>query len=70
MSLSEDLADEVRRIFKQTWSTRKGIKVPESKDLRLGNDAVELDGTVLYADLDASTNLVDGYQPAFGSQNI
>ena len=68
MSLGGELADEVRRIFKQKWSTRKGIKVPESEDLRLGNDAVELDGTVLYADLDASTNLVDGYEPAFAAE--
>ena len=68
MSLGEELADEVQKIFKQTWSTRKGIKVPESEGLRLGNDAVGLDGTVLYADLDASTNLVDGYQPAFAAK--
>ena len=68
MSLGDDLAKEVREVFKTTWSTRKGTKVPESEDLRLGNDAVELDGTVLYADLDASTNLVDSYKPAFAAE--
>ena len=68
MSLNQELASEVAEIFNQTWSTRKGIKVPESEGLRLGNDAVKLDGTVLYADLDASTNLVDGYQPTFAAK--
>ena len=53
MSLGEDLTKEVRKIFKDAWTTRDGQKVPESEDLRLGNDAVKLDGTVLYADLDA-----------------
>lgn len=68
MSLGDDLAKEVREVFKTTWSTRKGTKVPESEDLGLGNDAVELDGTVLYADLDASTNLVDSYAPTFAAE--
>ena len=68
MSLGEDLADEVQEIFELQWSIRKGTKVPESEDLRLGNDAVELDGTVLYADLDDSTNLVDCYKPTFAAE--
>ena len=68
MSLVEDYSNEVEKIFKQQWSVREGKKVPESEDLALGNDAVKLDGTVLYADLDDSTNLVDGYQPAFAAK--
>ena len=68
MSLGEDLTKEVRKIFKDTWTTRDGQKVPESEDLQLGNDAVKLDGTVLYADLDASTNLVDNYKPEFAAE--
>ena len=68
MSLGEDLTKEVRKIFKDAWTTRDGQKVPESEDLRLGNDAVKLDGTVLYADLDASTNLVDSYKPEFAAE--
>lgn len=67
MSLGEEFANEVWKIFKQVWSTREGKKVPESGDLALGNDAVMLDGTVLYADLDDSTNLVDGYNPTFAA---
>ena len=68
MSLVEDYSSEVEEIFKQQWSVREGKKVPESEDLALGNDAVKLDGTVLYADLDDSTNLVDGYKPAFAAE--
>jgi len=68
MSLGEELADEVQKIFKQAWSSRQGTKVPESEDLRLGNDTVELEGTVLYADLDDSTILVDYYEPAFAAE--
>lgn len=68
MSLSDDLSKEVREVFQKQWSIRKGQKVPESEDLRLDNDAVTLEGTVLYADLDASTNLVDSYKPAFAAE--
>ena len=52
MSLSEDFTKVVEEIFNQTWKTRKGQKVPDPEDLQLGNDAVQLNGTVLYADLD------------------
>ena len=68
MSLVEDYTEAVEKIFKDTWTTRDGQKVPESEDLALGNDAVKLDGTVLYADLDESTNLVDSYKPEFAAE--
>src|SRR5690606_37353617 len=63
-----DLASEVAVIFSNSWTTREGQKVPESEDLKLGNDAVTLQGTVLYADLDGSTNLVDEYKPQFAAE--
>ena len=68
MSSSKDFTKSVRKIFRETWTPRKGRKVPEPKDLGLGNNAVELDGTVLYADLDDSTNLVDSYPPKFAAK--
>ena len=68
MSLGEDLKSEIKTILNQEWSEREGQKVPESEDLRLDNDAVKLEGTVLYADLDASTNLVDEYKPFFAAE--
>lgn len=68
MSLGVDLIQEVKSILSNEWSEREGQKVPESEDLRLGNEAVKLEGTVLYADLDASTNLVDEYKPFFAAE--
>lgn len=68
MALGDDLKSEVAKIFKEQWTTRKGQTVPESEDLKLGNDAVELEATVLYADLSGSTKLVDGHKPHFAAE--
>jgi class 3 adenylate cyclase len=61
MSFTEELAEVVDDIFKTQWKTRDGDAVPEAEDVRLGNDAVLLDGTVLYADLADSTKLVNNF---------
>ena len=58
MGLSDDLTNEVKEVFRSSWQTRDGTKVPEPEDIQLGNHAVKLDGTVLYADLADSTDLV------------
>lgn len=68
MSLVDDYTEAVEKIFDDVWNTREGRKVPESDEVALGNEAVKLDGTVLYADLDASTNLVDSYKPGFAAK--
>ena len=68
MSLVEDYTEAVEKIFDDVWKTREGRKVPESGEVALGNEAVELEGTVLYADLDDSTNLVDNYEPEFAAK--
>jgi len=65
MGLKDDLVSEVATIFRAVWEERDGERVPEAEDLRLGNDAVKLKGTVLYADLADSTALVDGYKKPF-----
>lgn len=62
------LEDEVKKIFRDVWTTRDGQVVPSSEDLKLGNDAVKLDGTVLYADLDGSTDMVNNHQPEFAAE--
>ncbi len=67
-TLGQQLEQEVKKIFRQSWSVRDGQKVPESQDLQLGNDAVKLDGTVLYADLDGSTDMVNNYKPEFAAE--
>jgi class 3 adenylate cyclase len=68
MALKEDLEREVADIFRSQWSTRDGRVVPDPDDLALGNDGVDLDATVLYADMAGSTALVDGYKPHFAAE--
>lgn len=68
MALSEDLTGEVKNIFATSWQERVGQKVPEAADVRLGNDAVKLQATVLYADLAESTNLVDQHKASFAAE--
>ena len=55
MSLKDDLEAEVAETFETKWTTRDGQVVPSPADVKLGNDAVKLKGTVLYADLSEST---------------
>ena len=67
MKLGDDLSSEVTKLLRERWTTRSGQVVPEPEDLKLSNDAVELEGTVLYADLDDSTKLVDTMKPWFAA---
>ncbi|MFA7160024.1 MAG: adenylate/guanylate cyclase domain-containing protein [Kiritimatiellia bacterium] len=65
---SEEILKEIRAIFGKKWNTRDGRQVPEAKDVALGNDAVTLSGTVLYADMADSTGLVNGFRPWFAAE--
>src|SRR5215471_8838511 len=58
VGLKSDLERDVARVFRAQWSTRDGNVVPDDSDITLGNDAVKLEGTVLYADLADSTGMV------------
>ena len=68
MALGDDLRAEVRKIFQERWTTASRGIAPESVDLELRNDAVTLHGTVLYADLDRSTELVDTKKAWFAAE--
>jgi len=68
MTLGQDLTSEVRDIYKTAWTERDGTVVPETSDLKLGNDAVKLEAAVLYADLVDSTGLVTGYKAHFAAE--
>lgn len=68
MALVDDLKSEVTAIFKTKWQQRDGAVVPEPEAVALGNDAVKLNGTVLYADLADSTEMVKTYRPAFAAE--
>src|SRR5438093_11764048 len=47
---------------------RQGEVVPEPEGLRLGNEGVTLEATVLYADMSGSTRLVDSQKPHFAAE--
>src|SRR5205807_2996534 len=68
MSLTDELRIEVREVFEAVWKERDGEVVPEPDDIELGNDAVKLEATVLYADLADSTDLVDRYSAGFAAE--
>lgn len=59
MGLKADLESAVSKIFQSAWTERDGDVVPDDQSLKLGNDAVKLKATVLYADLADSTRMVD-----------
>jgi class 3 adenylate cyclase len=58
VSLKDDLDRFVEDSFSGVWTRREGQKVPETDHLTLKNDALDLEATVLYADLADSTGLV------------
>lgn len=65
---AKDILQEVSAIFGNKWQSRQGRKVPEADDVQLGNDAVTIAGTVLYADMTDSTGLVNGFKPWFAAE--
>lgn len=68
MKTLEEISSAIVQIFKTEWNTREGQVVPEAADVKMGNDAVELDATILYADLKDSTGLVSGYKNWFAAE--
>jgi class 3 adenylate cyclase len=68
MATAKEVRDEVKEIFATNWKTRDGQVVPDSDSVQLGNDAVKLDATVLYADLADSTELVNNYKAHFAAE--
>lgn len=70
MGLKDDLSAEVKSTFAQAWDVQKTERVPAPEDLRLNaNHAKDLEkATVLYADLDGSTSMVDNYDWEFSAE--
>ncbi|KUH83145.1 MULTISPECIES: adenylate/guanylate cyclase domain-containing protein [unclassified Mycobacterium] len=68
MSLKEELKSYVAAVHKGQWKTRDGTKVPETDDIALGNEAVKLEATVLYADLAQSTVMVKNHENWFAAE--
>jgi class 3 adenylate cyclase len=68
MTTANEIREEVAAIFATRWKDREGQVVPDSANVKLGNDSVQLDGTVLYADLADSTALVNNYKHHFAAE--
>lgn len=68
MALKDDLETYVQKVLDEQWERRDGQKVPDPEDLPLKNLAVELDATVLYADLAGSTKMVNGHSDWFAAE--
>ncbi|MDX2074388.1 MAG: adenylate/guanylate cyclase domain-containing protein [Alphaproteobacteria bacterium] len=68
MALKDDLETKSRSIFSSRWTKRDGYVIPTDNSVGLGNEGVEIEATVLYADLSNSTILVDGYSADFAAE--
>lgn len=68
MALYDDLEKQVEEIFATEWQINNSSLIPLAEHVKLGNHALKLDATVLYADLAESTNLVDSEDPLFAAE--
>lgn len=69
MAFKEDLESEVKQILKDQWTVETTKGVPDPDQLRLSNHAKDLEtATVLYADLDGSTNMVEHHDWTFSAE--
>ena len=69
MSVADDIRKSSKDAFGSQWTVRDGVVVPAASDLKLSNDAVHFKtATILYADLDASTSLVEKKKWEFAGQ--
>lgn len=69
MTNSNDLSSEISQILNETWDITKTTLIPEPEDIRLSNHAKDLENvTVLYADIDESTNMVQNYKWWFSAE--
>ena len=59
MTLSEDLKSMVNRVMQNQWDVRQANTVPDASNLTLTGQVAKLDATVIYADMRASSKLVD-----------
>lgn len=57
MAIADDIRADIQGVINQPWDVRDGQVVPETDDIALAGGGVNLDATVLYADLVDSTAL-------------
>lgn len=59
MSLAQDVETAINGVLNARWDFRVGRVVPDTADVALSGGAVELESTILYADLAESSSLVN-----------
>lgn len=68
MKTSAEVIAEVSETLRGRWERIAGRTVPDTDNLPLRNLGVELEATVLYADMTDSTALVDKYKDTFAAE--
>lgn len=70
MKTSIEIIAKIRAFLNMQWDTRKCDIVPDSKSIALDNDAGELEGAVLYADMAGFSELVNKYSKKFAAKMV
>lgn len=66
MKSLNDILSNARNILRSSWRTRNGYQIPTTSSVSLErNEAVKIEGAVLYADLAGSSKLTQGYYDYF-----
>ncbi len=66
---SSEILDVIKGIFSSAWQLNPGRTVPQLERVKLaGNHGVQIEGAVLYADMEDSTKLVDEFKSEFAAE--
>ncbi len=68
MARQKNLNSEIRKILQEPWTVQRSRGAPRPEDLGLDNVGKTIDATVLYADLDESTRMVETQEPGFAGR--
>lgn len=61
MGLKDEVENAVHVILAQPWAPRTGVVVPDGDSIALRGKIVEIEATVLFADLAQFTALIQGH---------
>ena len=68
MARRMNLNSEIRKILQEPWTVKRSRGAPGPEDLGLDNEGKIINATVLYADLDESTRMVETQEPEFAGR--
>ena len=70
MKTSIEIINKIRTFLNAQWDIRKCDIVPDSKSIALDNDAGDLEGAVLYADMAGFSELVKQYSKKYAAKMV